>query len=49
MDEYFLECLPDTLAEALDIISAVPKEEKDQIPRIKEIAEYAAALAEICR
>lgn len=44
-DKYFLECLPDTLAEALDIIEAAPKEE---IPRLELIKEYAKAVYEAC-
>jgi hypothetical protein len=42
-DKYMLECLPDYLAEAIDIILAAPREE---IPRIDLIEEYSKALYE---
>ena len=44
-DLYFLECLPDTLAEALEVIRSIPKE---KIPRRDLIAEYALEVAKEC-
>ena len=49
MDMYLLECLPDTLAEAYDIIAAIPEADRKEDPQIQKIVDLAASLIELCR
>lgn len=49
-EERIIEGLPDYIAETIDIIQAIPKEERAQVvPRAALLADYAKALAELLK